>query len=293
MRSFKYALIYVVLGCMFISGFPANSYSEINRELKEAVAKGDKTKIKRIIAKEIDVNYIDERGATILLSAVFLGRSDSVEVLLDSGADVNYLSRVGSALHIAANGNYLVPNARPIPEVESEKIVKLLLSKGADVNVKTDEGMTPLMLATVAGNLKVVKILLANKHINAKNSDGNSALMFAEGMGRSDIARLLKQASAYESQTTTIEKITIEGNEMIGEKITLCLKKGEISRSGYGDLYFMATDGAGFMKIIFTTTEKNLAENIPSLMSMSCRKVTVKIKGFDSFGQLIGELVFN
>jgi hypothetical protein len=42
----------------------------------------------------------DERGETALFAACQEGRYDPAAVLIDHGADVNYLSKVRSALHV-------------------------------------------------------------------------------------------------------------------------------------------------------------------------------------------------
>jgi ankyrin repeat protein len=70
-----------------------------------------------------------------LATAAFVGSTELAEVLLDAGADVNGRSEGGfTALHSAAqNGD--------------EPLTRLLLSRGADPSLTTDQGERPLDLA--------------------------------------------------------------------------------------------------------------------------------------------------
>ena len=71
--------------------------------------------------------------------------------------------------------------------------VKLLLHLGADVNAKTDAGMTALMYASYYGHADVVNRLLDEENIdvNATNNGDYTALMFAAMNGHEDVVNLL------------------------------------------------------------------------------------------------------
>src|SRR5512143_1756482 len=58
--------------------------------------------------------------------------------------------------------------------------VRRLLSEGADVNGKDEDGVTPLMRAASAGRGDMVALMLASgADVHAKTSGGVSALMMA------------------------------------------------------------------------------------------------------------------
>jgi ankyrin repeat protein len=58
--------------------------------------------------------------------------------------------------------------------------VQVLLARGADVNAKTNNGQTALMLASGYRHLDVVQALLAaGADVNAKDSRGRTALSLA------------------------------------------------------------------------------------------------------------------
>ncbi len=78
---------------------------------------------------------------------------------------------------------------------EAKKYVK----KGANVNVKCDEGVTALMWASYGGHIDIVKLLIeSGADVNAKNKAGYTALMLARPMGHLEISRLLKEYGADE-----------------------------------------------------------------------------------------------
>jgi TonB family protein len=77
-------------------------------------------------------------------------------------------------------------------------VVRSSLESGrVDVDVKTPEGNTPLMLASLAGHQDVVHILLeAEADPNSANEDGESPLILASKYGFTDVAAALIEAGA-------------------------------------------------------------------------------------------------
>ncbi|MEW6349022.1 MAG: ankyrin repeat domain-containing protein [Thermodesulfobacteriota bacterium] len=98
-------------------------------------------------------SLLGRHGATSdeppLVLASYLGIAGEVERLLRQGADVNTADKFygRTALMWAA-------------EQGNEKVVGLLLDKGADVNAKSPEGWTALMSAAMGGDPEVVRRLL-------------------------------------------------------------------------------------------------------------------------------------
>ena len=69
--------------------------------------------------------------------------------------------------------------------------VKLLLDHGADVNVKDEDGETPLFCASNNGHKEIVKLLLEHgADVNAKNNYGNSPLHCVSEKGHTEIVNI-------------------------------------------------------------------------------------------------------
>ncbi len=77
------------------------------------------------------------------------------------------------------------------------EIVKLLLAHGADVNVKDEDVCTPLHWASSKGYTEVVKLLLEHgADVNIKNNDGDTPLYCASRYGYTEIVKLLLDRGA-------------------------------------------------------------------------------------------------
>ena len=152
-----------------------------------------------------------ERPHTALTAAAAAGRTQEVKDLLAQGADANAPGGAGfSALAWAAREGHLgairallesgadpdlrcgLNNWTPLMHAihtNQEKSVLALLDGGAAVNAKTSDGLTALMMAAGYGYTGTVRELVAwGADPYAESSDGNTALTSAVG-GVSDIDR--------------------------------------------------------------------------------------------------------
>ena len=87
----------------------------------------------------------------------------------------------------------------PLHCASTAEVAKLLVEKGADVNAKDDYGWTPLHNAAYNGHLEVVKLLIQKGAVvNAKNIDGKTPLKLAIEEGKADVANYLESVGGKE-----------------------------------------------------------------------------------------------
>ncbi|KAK4233622.1 ankyrin repeat domain-containing protein, partial [Achaetomium macrosporum] len=78
-----------------------------------------------------------------------------------------------------------------------EEVVRLLLEKGADCEVKDDNGWTPLSYAAWEGHEEVVRLLLEKgPNLEAKDSGGRTPLWYAAGNGHDAMSAPLLEKDA-------------------------------------------------------------------------------------------------
>ena len=174
-----------------------------------------------------EINATDPDGITPLLSAVINGHYDVANVLVEKGANPNIADRTGrTPLYSAVDDHTMPASNRPSPkeidnEVSSLDLVKALVSKGANINAQLKQqqpyrtkldrgddtmlttGTTPLLRAAKAGDIEVMKILLA-KGADSKltTRNGINPLMAAAGLGTKEedtTGRRKTQAEAIEA----------------------------------------------------------------------------------------------
>ena len=152
-------------------------------------------------------------GRTALMIACEYGHLEVVQQLLEYGADPNIGDKNGHAgiHHITMLDDIETP--RPSEKMMSDKleILQLLIVREINVNIKDENGMTALMMASISGFTEAVKLLLQagadpnkEQHIPVNEgfttsslpktrTIGLTALMYASLQMNSEVTELLMQ----------------------------------------------------------------------------------------------------
>jgi ankyrin repeat protein len=149
-------------------GVDVNSSQNGSQPLALAVSADEKAMVEFLLSRGADANARTGNGGTALLTAVGNGSQAVVEILLAHKADVNEaftkLTPGKTPLHVAVERGYV-------------HLVNLLLSAGANPNVKDIQARTPLMEAVEKHSVAMVKALLeAKADPNAQDGGGTTAL---------------------------------------------------------------------------------------------------------------------
>lgn len=262
----KIAVFLLCLGTFALYGksqiIETNQFKcEISSEVKQdldillnaAITADDEVCVKQILRKGLNPNFLlrNIKGTAPIVIAVNDRKAGILDALLKSGVDVKGQDAETALVVAASKGNMdyvqillkagVSPNGKGISDfyplmLSSYKgygeVVGLLLSFGADVNVKTNSGITSLMLASdspkivesllkagakineldindrnvifyVVENQQLIKleILLKNgANVNLKDKSGLTLLMLAEQIKdpeqKEKIIKLLKEFGA-------------------------------------------------------------------------------------------------
>jgi hypothetical protein len=105
------------------------------------------------------------------------------------------------ALYLDGGGNINIRNIEGIPLINYiiyshignvSPLVQLLINRGADINIKSDDRLTPLMIAADQDDFSSVKLLIeAGADLNIKDKFNFTALAYAIGNLNYEIIELL------------------------------------------------------------------------------------------------------
>ena len=157
--------------------------------------------VKLLVEKGADVNVMDgskvlNEGTSLLVAAK---KRDTllVNYLLKNGADINQRDKYQrTALHKAVS-SYELKEEDIVEEQKILQVVKVLVEKGANVNLTDDRNSAALNIAALREHISVVEYLLDNgAEINNKGENGNTALSYVVSDGNLELFELLIKRGA-------------------------------------------------------------------------------------------------
>lgn len=174
-------------------------------EFWEAVAAGDLETVRQGLPELADLRH--PSGASSIQWAMYTGQPDVAEALVSAGATVDLATActIGAIDSIPSDAD---PNAlsadgfRPLALAAAfghNDIVRLLISKGADPNLRSTAlgGVPPLQSAVFGKNLEAVALLIeAGADVNGRQGGGFTALMGAGQNGDAPMVRFLLEHGA-------------------------------------------------------------------------------------------------
>ena len=146
--------------------------------LNIAIESGDMELTKFLITNGANVNSLMQDGVSLIGYAIAQNNMDLLQILIENGANVNY-----------TNGDSWADTPlKTASRLGLDNVVRILLSRNADINAVDMNGNTALHTAALNSQLSVVKLLLEkNPNLDIQNKVGNTALHLAVISGNIDI----------------------------------------------------------------------------------------------------------
>lgn len=184
--------------------------------LADAAMQDDEERVRALIAEGADVNEAQGDGMTALHWAAERGNVKVAEMLVQAGADVAAVTRLGAytPLHLASQNGH-------------GAVARLLLEAGSDPRAVTGTGgVTPLHFAAEGGVVDVVSALLDHgADPNVREAEwGQTPLMFAAASNRTGAIEELLRRGADPSVTARV--LDVEEYDRFGKDVLEGLKAG-------------------------------------------------------------------
>jgi len=211
-----------------------------------AAREGDIATAQVMLDAGVDINHTGVDNESALVVSAMNKRYTFAKFLLDHGADPNVADAVGRAALYGAldarNEDWsALPQRKEDDPLPSLELIQSLLEHGANPNARLtknlpgrsgmdsgdttlDEGTTPIMRAARSGDAASVRVLLEHgADLTLATKDGNTALLFAAGVGYRD-----KNTRGSESDALEALKICVDH----GMDINQANAKGEAALHG-------------------------------------------------------------
>lgn len=157
-----------------------------NRSLFNLVSNNNLNRLKSSINHNTNLNIINDEGQSLLILATLKDNLEIVELLIDSGVNVNLQDNSGNNALMVAIDNKI-----------DFDIIKLLIISGTDINLRNNIGDTALIIAVKKdSSLTLIEFLInAGADINIINNNGDNALKIASEKKYNSIIKLLTKTN--------------------------------------------------------------------------------------------------
>lgn len=152
-----------------------------------AVATGNTVKVRTILRQGIDINAPNSEGEPAILVAIKNNDRMMLRLLLENNAELNIKNKKGYTILMYTFA------------AQKFEMSKILLSHGGlgDFNYRYKDGKSALMLAIIKKNRRIIKsVMKFRQNFNIRDNFGNTALVYAAGLGLSDVVRTLLKKGA-------------------------------------------------------------------------------------------------
>lgn len=145
--------------------------SRARSALREAARKGDVAAVERALAKGVPIESTNDKGETPLCLAVIGGHVSTISTLLSHNAQIEARTKKGSTPLLCARENVSTSRIN---------VMRALLSAGANIDAKDENGDTALHHAVSRSRPDWVKFLLSfTPNLELQNNTGETPLLRA------------------------------------------------------------------------------------------------------------------
>ena len=152
-----------------------------NTPLQVATRARSNESVHFLISRNANVSTKNDTGVNLFHEAI---------IPWDFFATSNVFPAVNTLSLISEIQNYLLPSSERCID-----LIRLLIEKGGNCDLASDEGVTPLMLAALCGDLNLIEVFLTERRADPHACDGSgrSVLAYACRGGNMSIVKILLQ----------------------------------------------------------------------------------------------------
>ena len=191
--------------------------------------------VKLLLEKGAQVDLQNSNGVSALMWASMTGQTEVAKLLLERGAQVDLQDDDGMSALVWANTNleqffekvllnyyamdfWSLTMRKAINHRNHRRteVVKLLLERGAQVDLQDNNGQSPLMWASNMGQTEVVKLLLERgAQVDLRDNNGDSAPMLAFQSGHIETVKFLQKEGVQITYEVTKATHCLEGEFIV------------------------------------------------------------------------------